>query len=125
MSKNESKKELLFSVTKKDLVFEYFSGTGAGGQHRNKHKNSCRCKHSPSGAVGSCQDHRSKEQNTRIAFRRMAESKEFQAWLKLEASRATGELAKMERRIDKSLDKVKVEVKDENGRWTDENNSKD
>lgn len=30
MPKNREK---LFSVTKKDLVFEYFSGTGAGGQH--------------------------------------------------------------------------------------------
>jgi len=32
-------RELAFSVTKKDLEITYFSGTGKGGQHRNKHKN--------------------------------------------------------------------------------------
>jgi peptide chain release factor 1 len=28
---------------------EWFSGTGAGGQHRNKHQNSCRLIHIPTG----------------------------------------------------------------------------
>ena len=113
MSKN---KEKLFSVTKKDLVFEYFSGTGAGGQHKNKCQNSCRCKHPESGAVGLCQEHRSKEQNTKTAFRRMVESKEFQDWVRIEASRVTGELAEIEKRVERELNtNVKVEVKDDWG----------
>jgi len=33
------KKEHLFSVTKKDIEITYYSGRGAGGQHRNRHKN--------------------------------------------------------------------------------------
>lgn len=32
-----------------DYRIEWFSGTGKGGQHRNKHKNSCRIFHTPTG----------------------------------------------------------------------------
>jgi len=116
----EKKKELLFSVTKNDLVFEYFSGTGAGGQHRNKCQNSCRCKHPPSGAVGTCQESRSRIQNTKLAFRRMVSSKEFQEWVKIEAARATGELQNTKETIDREImSNIKVEVK-KNGRWVRE-----
>lgn len=112
-----TEKTLLFSVTRKDLVFEYFSGTGAGGQHRNKCQNSCRCKHPPSGAVGMCQEERSKEQNTRKAFRRMADSEVFQKWLRIEAARRSGDLAEIEKKVDRELQKVRVDVHDEAGQW--------
>jgi peptide chain release factor 1 len=32
-----------------DFKIEWFSGTGKGGQHRNKHQNSCRVIHIPTG----------------------------------------------------------------------------
>lgn len=32
-----------------DLNMEWFSGTGAGWQHRNKHQNSCIITHKPTG----------------------------------------------------------------------------
>ena len=32
-----------------DFRIEWFSGTGKGGQHRNKHQNSCRVHHIPTG----------------------------------------------------------------------------
>jgi len=38
-----------------DLKIEWYSGTGAGGQHRNKHQNSCRITHIPSGVVATAQ----------------------------------------------------------------------
>jgi len=38
-----------------DLRIEWYSGTGAGGQHRNKHQNSCRITHIPSGVVATAQ----------------------------------------------------------------------
>lgn len=116
---NTEEKSLLFSITKDDLVIEYFSGTGCGGQHRNKHQNCARVKHPPSGAVGMCQEQRSKDQNTKIAFRRMTESKKFKDWLRIEIARRTGELAEIERKVEKEMDKIKIEVKDENGRWVD------
>lgn len=34
-----------------DFRVEWFSGSGAGGQHRNKHQNSCRLIHIPTGTV--------------------------------------------------------------------------
>ena len=34
-----------------DLQIEWYSGTGAGGQYRNKHQNSCRITHTPTGIV--------------------------------------------------------------------------
>lgn len=36
-------------LNEKDLKIEWYSGSGAGGQHRNKHQNSCRIVHLPSG----------------------------------------------------------------------------
>lgn len=39
----------------KDLKIEWYSGTGAGGQHRNKHQNSARITHLPTGEVATAQ----------------------------------------------------------------------
>lgn len=38
-----------------DFKIEWYSGTGAGGQHRNKHQNSCRITHVPSGIIVTSQ----------------------------------------------------------------------
>lgn len=38
-----------------DFRVEWYSGTGAGGQHRNKHQNSCRITHIESGKVATAQ----------------------------------------------------------------------
>lgn len=39
----------------KDFVIEWYSGTGAGGQHRNKHQNSARITHLATGIVATAQ----------------------------------------------------------------------
>lgn len=46
-------KEVTFND--KDFRIEWYSGTGAGGQHRNKHQNSCRLTHIPTGMVATAQ----------------------------------------------------------------------
>lgn len=46
-------KEVTFND--KDFKIEWYSGTGAGGQHRNKHQNSCRLTHIPTGMVATAQ----------------------------------------------------------------------
>ncbi|CAB4241582.1 PrfB Protein chain release factor B [uncultured Caudovirales phage] len=44
------------AFNEQDCDISWFSGTGAGGQHRNKHQNSCRIVHRPTGitAVAQC-----------------------------------------------------------------------
>jgi peptide chain release factor 1 len=39
----------------KDFKIEWYSGTGSGGQHRNKHQNSCRLTHIKTGIVSTAQ----------------------------------------------------------------------
>jgi len=53
--------------TENDFSIEWFSGTGKGGQHRNKKQNSCRVVHVPTGLTESRQG-RHREMNLREAF---------------------------------------------------------
>ena len=43
------------AIPQSDLKIEWYSGTGAGGQHRNKHQNSCRITHIPTGIIATAQ----------------------------------------------------------------------
>ena len=52
-------KKLLFSVTAADCRFDYYRGSGKGGQKRNKTSSAVRCTHIASGAVGASDDTRS------------------------------------------------------------------
>lgn len=59
-------------LTKKDFKLEWFSGTGAGGQHRNKHQNCCRITHIESGFMETGQNSRERSTNQREAFTKLA-----------------------------------------------------
>lgn len=112
-------RELLFSVTAKDCEWDYYRGSGKGGQKRQKTSSAVRCRHKASGALGQAQDTRSKEKNKRLAFRRMAETKEFRNWLKLEAARVTGAVDAAQRYAEREInsDRIRIEVK-KDGKWT-------
>jgi len=62
----------MIHLTKKDFRIEWYSGTGAGGQHRNKHQNCCRITHIETGmtAVGTAA--RERITNQRDAFTELA-----------------------------------------------------
>jgi len=116
-------KKLLFSLTKKDFRIDYFPGTGAGGQKKNKTENCCRITHLDSGAVGKSEEGRSKEHNKKTAFQRMTETKEFQSWYKLEVARKLGKIADIETEVKKTMqpENIKIECKDDNGKWIEVN----
>jgi peptide chain release factor 1 len=50
-----------------DLRVEWYSGSGAGGQHRNKTQNSCRMTHIPTGYVATSQT-RSRQNSYQLAL---------------------------------------------------------
>lgn len=117
-----SKRELIFKLTRKDFVVEAKTGHGKGGQNRNRRKTACRITHPPSGAVGQSQDQRAYKQNEKTAFRRLTETKKFKFWHGMETSRQLGHMKRAEELTDEAMKpkNLRVEVKDENGRWVKE-----
>lgn len=59
-------------LTRKDFEVLWFSGTGGGGQHRNKHDNCCRITHKETGISAQCTAHRDRTSNRRDAFHVLA-----------------------------------------------------
>ncbi len=112
-------KELLFSVTATDCDWQTLRGTGPGGQKRNKTESKVRCVHRASGAIGESDQTRSQHQNRVIAFRKMAESKEFQTWHRIECARLMGDKITVEETVTKMMrpQHLKVEGKVD-GKWT-------
>lgn len=110
-------KELLFSVTKNDFEVDWFSGTGCGGQYRNKHQNCCRIRHKDSGAIATGQSQRDRVSNLKEAMENLTKSPKFKAWVKVRVGEVTGEKADIEAKVDRAMRHLKFEVKDEAGNW--------
>ena len=117
-------KELVFSVTAADCDWSYTKGTGAGGQARNKTSSAVHCTHRESGAHGYAEDHREQSKNRQLAFERMANTEVFRKWSTMEFQRKTGIQAVIEEKVNKEMKNIRVDIKDENGRWIDENEVK-
>lgn len=66
-----------------------FRSGGKGGQNQNVRETGVRIIHPPSGAVGESREQRFQWLNKKIAFRRMAESPKFQAWIHAQLDVAT------------------------------------
>lgn len=69
-----------FSYTRKDFTLDWYSGSGAGGQHRNKHQNCLRLTHIPSGITVIAADGRDRPANQRRAFERLRPK--LEAWIR-------------------------------------------
>lgn len=84
-------KYLLFSITIKDCEVQTFTVPGHGGSGKDTSNTGVRIVHKASGASGRAVDTRSQKKNKELAFKRMAESKTFKAWHKLECARRLGQ----------------------------------
>ena len=120
MNKNEGK-QLLFSVTRKDLVFQTFKSGGKGGQHQNKTESGVRIIHPTSGAVGESRTERSQHQNRKLALQRLVESAKFKVWHARKVNEMLGQIEdqqKLNERVERSMceHNLKLEVK-KNGKW--------
>ena len=75
-------------LTKDDFEITWFSGTGAGGQHRNRTRNCCRIRHKETGISAQGTEHKDRKGNQRAAFKRVA--KRLLDHLEKKTSRRTG-----------------------------------
>lgn len=115
-------REHLFSVTKKEFEINWFSGSGAGGQHRNKHQNCCRIKHIESGAMATGQSNRSRQANLKEAFNGLANNPKFKVWLNMKIKESLDGKS-LEERVKEMMtpENLRVECRDDKGRWVEFN----
>jgi len=113
------KKELLHSVTKKDLTVQTFKSGGPGGQHQNKTDSGVRIIHKESGAVGQCRNHRSQAQNKKVALQRLVDSAEFKLW-NIKKCHEIMSGKKIEEIVDELMDpkNLKIEIL-EDDKWVE------
>lgn len=112
-----SDRKPLVTVLASDCEWSYTKGTGAGGQKRNKTSSAVHCFHRPSGAHGYSETSRSQAENKADAFAKMAQTNEFQQWVRLESLKKVGAVAEVEAVVEKQLSNVVVEGKVD-GKWT-------
>lgn len=102
----------ILTIKISDCIVQTFRAGGPGGQNQNKRDTAVRIIHEPSGARGESREDRTQGANKRKAFVRMANSKEFQLWVR--------KMASCEPDIDPMMAEgnLKIEVR-KNGRWTE------
>ena len=114
------KKELLFSITKRDFKIDYFSGTGKGGQYRNKHQNCVRLHHPESGVIVTGQSYRERQANTKEAFNNLVNNPKFKVWYNMRVHEKI-EGKKIKDLVEEMMqpENLRVEIKN-NGKWIPE-----
>lgn len=117
------KKELLFSLTKKDFEIQTFKSGGKGGQHQNTTDSGVRIVHRESGAVGESRSERSQQQNKKIAFRRLLEHPKWKSWFKIKCSKElmTKEMEEfLEKKVELMMNEANLKIEHKiNGKWVE------
>lgn len=120
MAKAKQKRELLFSLTKKDFIIEPYKGSGKGGQHRNKTMSCVRIRHPESGAEAVGTEHREQRRNRALAFRRLTETPRFRIWHKQKVNQLLHGERQLEKKVDEAMrsENIRTEIWDtEMGKW--------
>jgi len=118
MNTGNTKRERLFSVTKKDLTVKTFKSGGPGGQHQNKTDSGVRITHKDSGAFGESRSHKSQYRNKKEALHRLVKHPKFKIWLNIKSHEVI-----TKKTIEQSVEEMvqpqnlKVEVRGEIGKW--------
>jgi len=114
------RKELLFSITKKDLKITWFSGTGSGGQHRNKHQNCVRLQHIESGIIATGQSNKDRINNMKEAFYNLTHNIKFKIWCNIKGQEIMSGKS-IEETVEElmSQENLKIEIQKE-GKWVKE-----
>lgn len=112
------KKELLFTVRKKDFKVQTFRSGGKGGQHQNKTDSGVRIIHKESGAIGESRTDKSQHRNKRLALKRLVESNRFKVWVNRVAHEITSGKT-IEQRVEEAMmsENIKIETKQIGGKW--------
>lgn len=114
----------VFKVTKRDFELTWFSGTGSGGQHRNRHMNCCRIRHRDTGIIKTGQSHRDQQANRREALTALANDPRFKAYCSMKLRELeTGKT--VEQQVDEMLhpSNLKIEI-EHDGKWISEHEYK-
>ena len=112
------KKELLFTLTRKDFDVQTFRSGGPGGQHQNKVDSGVRITHRASGAVGESRTDRSQHRNKRLALERLTRSGKFKVWLNHKLYELSSGKT-IEQRVEEAMlpHNLRIEARGENGKW--------
>ncbi len=108
--KKKDNRELLFSVTKEDFDVTWFSGTGAGGQKRNKTQNCCRIIHRETGVIGTGQSQRTRVANQKEAFMNVNNHPKFKAWLRIKTAEALYTGKSIDELVDEAMKDKNIKV---------------
>jgi hypothetical protein len=108
---NYLKKPLFSLIPGRDLVFKTTTGSGPGGQHRNKTESTVMLTHPESGVTVKAGDEKSQYRNKRIALRRLTESRKFKTWVRIKAAMIAEGYRSIEEKVDSIMkgENIKVE----------------
>ncbi len=105
------RKPLFSLLPGRDLIFKTTTGSGPGGQKRNKTECTVILNHPESGVTVKAGDEVSQHRNKRIALRRLTENRKFKTWVRLKAAMIAEGYRSVEEKVTALMksDSLKVE----------------